>query len=160
MQAQNIVGGNYAVSKAGLTGLSGAATTFTTAAAVLYALGGKAYSKAAVAGGATPTVDGITGAAITVAAGYGTNVLWCLDSSGNVRAVQGSIEKLDAAGKFKFAPPQFAILPDTLTAFAYSVHVNLATGSLFTFGVSNWNQTGMTHYVQDVLTVPVRPQTS
>lgn len=155
MQAQQFVGGNYAASKAGLTGLSGAATTMTTAAAILFAIGGKAFSKAAIAAGATPTVDAVTGAPITLAPGKGTNVLWCLDAAGNVRLVQGSVEDLDGA-KFKYAPPQFANLPDTLAPFAYSIHTN--TGAAFTIGVSLWNQAGATHAVQDILTVPARPQ--
>jgi hypothetical protein len=156
MQAQQFVGGNYAASKAGLTGLSGAATTMTTAAAILFAIGGKAFSKAAIAAGATPTVDAVTGAAITLATGKGTNILWCLDAAGNVRLVQGSVENVDASGKFAVAPPQFANLPDTLAPFAYSIHTN--TGAAFTIGVSLWNQAGATHAVQDILTVPSRPQ--
>lgn len=155
MQSQHFVGGNYSASKAGLTGISGAATTMTTAAALLYAIGGKAYSRGAIAGGATPTVDAVTGLPITIPTNKGTNVLWCVDAAGNVRLVQGSTEDFDGTG-FKTAPPQFASLPDTLTPFAYSVHTN--TGAPFTIGVSLWNQAGAAHAVQDVLTVPSRPQ--
>jgi hypothetical protein len=65
MQAKQIFGANFATTKAGMTGISGAATTFTTANAVIFAIGGKAYSKDAVSGGTTPTTDGVTGAAFT-----------------------------------------------------------------------------------------------
>lgn len=157
MQSSQFVGGNYCATKAGLTGLSGAATTMTTAAAVQFAINGKAYSRAAIAGGATPAVDAVTGLPITIGTGKGTNILWCFDAAGNLRLVQGSTEDFDGTG-FKTAPPQFASLPDTLTAFAYSVHTN--TGAPFTIGVSLWNQAGAAHAVQDVLTVPTRPQTA
>jgi hypothetical protein len=167
MQSQNFIGGNIVLGKAGLTGLSGAATTFTIGAAIVYALYGKAFNKATVAGGATPTVDAVTGNPITLTAGKGTNVLWCLDAAGSVKAVQGSTELLDQAGNFQFAAPQFASnVPDTLVPFAYSIHKAGAANSAvplvgtWTFGVSNWNTVGMTHSVNDILMVPNRPQAS
>ena len=58
-----LAGGNLCLTKAGLTGLSGAATTITTAAsngatAIQYTVGGKfAPAKAFVAGGAVPVND-------------------------------------------------------------------------------------------------------
>jgi hypothetical protein len=166
MQAQQLIGGNFCLAKAGITGLSGAATTFTTANAVLYAIMGKALSKAAVAGGATPTTDGVTGAAITINPGKGTVVLWCLDAAGNIKCVQGSVETVDQSGNFQFAPPQFPSLPETLTPFAYSVHkgnpANASTplAAAWTFGVSNWNVAGTTHTASDLIAIPNRPQTA
>lgn len=154
------------LAKAGLTGLSGAATTFTTAAAITFAIGGKLFSKAAVATGVTPTTDAATGTAITLTAGFGTVVVWALDAAGTVLCFQGSKEVLDPSGAFRFAPPSFPSLPDTVTAFAYSVHKAGAVGSAaplvgtFTFGVSNWNTTGMTHTAQDVANLPARPQSA
>jgi hypothetical protein len=167
MQAQQLIGGNFCLAKAGLTGLSGAATTFTIAAAILYSIYGKALSKATVAGGATPTTDGVTGNAITLAAGKGTVVVWCLDAAGNVRTVQGSVETVAQDGNFQFAPPQFPTIPDTLTAFAYSIHkanpanhVTPFAGGTWTFGVSNWNVAGTVHTVADLIALPNRPQTA
>lgn len=161
MQSNQLVAGTICLAKAGLTGLSGAATTFTTGAAVLYALLGKAFSKAAVAGGATPVTDAITGKAITILAGFGTVVLWCLDAAGNVKLVQGSVEKLDAdSNGFAAAPPQFPLLDDTLCPFAYSVHRVAAGGAAFTIGVSQWAQASSFHAAQDIITVPGRPQTA
>lgn len=161
MQANQFVGGNYVTTKAGLTGLSGAATTFTTANAVIYALLGIAFSKAAVAGGATPVVDGVTGAAITLTKDKGTVVVWALDDAGNIKAVQGSVTDLDASGNFATAAPQFPNLPDTLTPFAYSIHkAGSTTVGTWTFGVSLWNATGLSHSVKDILSMPQRPQTS
>jgi hypothetical protein len=160
MQAQQLVGGNFVTTKAGLTGISGAATTYTTGNAQVAALGGKAIAKAAVSGGTTPTTDGVTGSAMTLTAGYGTVLLWCLDSSGTVKLVKGTTEALDSSGNFVNAP-QFPALPDTLVPFAYTVHKAGSTLSgTFTVGSSNWNTTGMTHTVVDILAVPTRPQIS
>jgi hypothetical protein len=158
MIGKKLVGAFIALAKAGLTGISGAATTFTTGVVVPYAINGKAYSKAAVAGGTTPVTDFVTGAAITLLANFGTVVVWALDAAGNVRVIKGSTEPLDAAGNFLTAP-QFPNMPDTVTAFAYTVHKAGSTASgTFTFGVSNWNTTGTSHAVQDVITLPDRPQ--
>jgi hypothetical protein len=106
MQSQQLIGGNLCLAKAGLTGLSGAATTFTTANAICCTRSSaRLLTKAAVAGGATPTVDGVTGNPITIKVGNGTNVLWCVDAAGNVKCVQGSQELLDAAGNFAVRRP-------------------------------------------------------
>jgi len=161
MQSQQLVGANFCAVKAGLTGLSGAATTFSTGAtAVQYAVGGKAFTKATVTGGATPTTDAVTGTAITLTANQGRAVVWCLDSAGAVKAVAGPVVNLDSAGNFLLAP-EFPAIPDTLTPFAYTLHKAGSTLSgTWTFGTSNWNTTGMTHTVVDVLVLPNRPQTS
>lgn len=164
MQSQQLIGGNFCLAKAGLTGLSGAATTFTTAAAVLYSIAGKALNKVAVAGGATPTTDAVTGLPITIKPGQGTVVLWCLDAAGNIKAVQGSVEIVGQDGNFQFAPPQMPTVPDTLTVFGYSVHkgnpANAATplAAAWTFGVSNWNVAGTVHTASDLIAIPNRPQ--
>lgn len=166
MQSQQLIGGNFVLGKAGITGLNGAATTFTLATAIIYALAGKAFSKATVAGGATPTADAVSGAPISIKPGQGTVVLWCLDAAGNVKAVQGSTETIDASGNFTIAPPQFPNLPDTLVAFAYSIHKGGAANSatplvgVWTFGVSNWNTVGTTHLATDLIALPNRPQAS
>lgn len=158
MQSQQQIGGNYMLSKAGLTGLSGAATTFTTAFALTYALAGKALSKAAVAGGATPTVDFVTGLPIIVQPGKATVVLWCLDAAGAVRLVQGSVEPLDLQGNLINSAPNFPGLPDTLVAFAYSVHKIGAAAAAFTVGTSLWNAANTVHTLADLIALPNRPQ--
>ena len=126
MQSNQLVAGTMCFAKAGLTGLSGAATTFTTGVAVLYSLLGKAFNKAAVAGGATPTLDAITGKAITILPGFGTVILWCLDAAGTVKLVQGSVEVLDKdSNGFAAAPPQFPLLDDTAGRLRRSVYKRL-----------------------------------
>lgn len=162
MQSQQLVGLNFCLAKAGITGLSGAATTFTTANAFNFSINGKAFAKAAVAGGTTPIVDAVTALPITLnataAQGKGTVVAWCVDATGAIKAVQGTTENIDAAGNFMFAAPQFPAFSDTLTIFAYSIHKSVAGSAPFTFGVSNWNMAGLTHTATDLITMPNRPQ--
>lgn len=163
MFAKYLFGGIFLAVKAGLTGISGAATTFTTSATTLqYCIGGKAYTKAQVSGGATPTTDAVTGAAfVALAASKACAVVWGFDSAGNLKCAQGPIVSLDSGNNFVDGqPPAFPTLPDTICPIAYTLHKNGSTGSAWTFGTSNWNATGMTNVVQDVLVLPDRPQTS
>jgi len=147
--------------KAGLTGISGAATTFSTGATTLqYAVLGKAATKATVTAGASPTTDAVTGNAITLVPNKGMVVVWCLDLPGNVKVVAGPAADLDSAGNFKVYP-QFPGVPDTLCPFAYHViKAGSTTVGTWTFGSSNWNATGLSHTVVDVLVQPARPQIS
>lgn len=159
MEQNEIAGLNMALGFANLTGLSGAATTFTTSA-FPYSLRGKAYNNGAVAGGATPTTDFLTGLPITLVAGQGRAVLWCVDAAGNERAIAGPVVALDANGAF-IDPPQLPQIPDTLCPFAYSLHrADPTTVGTWTFGVSNWNATGLVHVAQSLSTYPDRAQVS
>jgi hypothetical protein len=152
------------VSKATLAA-SGAATTWSTTGATLYAIKGKAYTTSAAASAASPTSDasaGTTFASKPLAANTGTVFVWCYDGSSTtaataIKVVQGSVESLDVSGNFLKAP-DFANIPDTLCPFAYSIVRNGSTGSAWTFGTSNWNATGITLAHQDVMTLPGRPQ--
>jgi hypothetical protein len=169
-------GGNVTLSKAGLTGLSGAATTYSTGAtAITYAVQGKMpTAKAQVSGGTTPTTDIVTGLTFSVLkANQGCAFVWCLDASGNIRVAQGpvpvqpgtvgTVTNVDDSGNFT-AAPQFPQIPDTLTPFAYAIVRTTSsyvgtTG--FRFGTDNWNTTGVaTIAVQDVFTLPASPQTA
>lgn len=159
MQAKNLFGANFATTKAGLTGISGAATTHSTGAAVIYAVGGKAYSKATITGGTTPTTDGVTGAAfVALAASKGCAFVWCLNAAGDVKVVQGPVMDLNVDGNFVGGRPDIPNIPATLTAFAYQVTKAASTASSWIFGTGNWNATGLSHTVQDVLVMPDRPQ--
>ena len=152
---------NYSTGVAGLTGISGGATTYSTGAAGFsYAIDGKAYSVAQVSSGTTPTTDGNTGNVITLLANQGAMVVWAVNAEGVVSVYQGTVDALDAAGNFKIAP-DFPSLPDSVAPFAYTVHKAGSTLSgTFTFGSSNWNTTGMTHAVVSILEMPSRPQVS
>jgi hypothetical protein len=138
-------GGNICFGKAGIGGLSGAATTFTTANQVYYAVNGKAASKAALTATAVPTTDGATGAAFkaqlpSTVCCYAFGLL--LD--GTVKVVQGTIVPYtDTSANSTVVP--LPALPDTITAFAYAViKAGSTVSTSWTFGTSNWNATGIT----------------
>lgn len=160
MDAFRTYAGTRGAVKAGLTGISGAATTYSTGATTLqYSIAGKAYSKAQVSGGASPTTDANDGSAITLTAGKARAVVWGFDASGNVKAVAGPIVDWDGTA-FKQAP-LFPAIPDSICPFAYTIHkAGSTTVGTWTFGSSNWNATGLSHAVVDVLEMPSRPQTS
>lgn len=156
---------NMTFTKAGLTGISGAATTYSTgSAAQLYCVNGKSYTKTQVSGGTTPTSDSSSSVSpnpgIALVANQGTVVVWTLNAAGTVAVYKGTVEALDSAGNFTKAP-SFPLLPDTVTAFAYTLHkAGSTTSGTWTFGTSNWNATGLTHTVVDINALPDRPQTS
>jgi hypothetical protein len=152
---------NFVTGKAGLTGISGAATTYSTGSAGFnFCIDGKAYTKTQVSGGTTPTTDAKSGAAITLTANKGCVVVWTVNSGGTVAVYKGDTEDLDPDGDFKFAP-EFPWVPDTVVPFAYTLHkAGSTTSGTWTFGSSNWNAAGLTHVVQDVMKLPSRPQAS
>lgn len=136
------VSGAGATAGAALTGLSGAATTYSTSA-INFAIAGVAYTKALVSGGATPTTDGNTGAAITLTANKARGVLWGVNSAGTVSVYAGPIVDYAGSGDVKAVP--LPTLPQGIAPFA--AHTLMAGSTLsgtWTFGSSNWNATGMT----------------
>lgn len=146
----------------GLTGISGAATTYSTSATTMpFSILSKAFSKATVAGGASPTTGAVSAVAITLTANFGRVVVWGLNAAGTVQVIEGARQALDTSGNFIIAP-QFPALPDTFCPAAYHIMQAGATAvGTFTFGSSNWNATGMTHTVVNcALGLPTRPQTS
>lgn len=139
---------------------AGTTTTISTTGTTTFAIKGKAYTKAAITNGATPTTDAATGGAFTgITANQGTIVVIGLDKDGNVKAMQGSVESLDVGGSFVRAP-QFPIIPDTVCPIGYIVLKGGSTLSgTWTFGSSNLSSvTGMTYTFVDVITLPERPQ--
>lgn len=149
-----------------ITGVtSTGASTFTatpvgTAAAIGYCINGKAYTKATISGGTTPTTDAITGAThVSLAANQGCVFVLGLDAAGAIKAVQGTVQALDSGGNF-IARSEFPLVPDTIAAFCYIVCKNGSTGSAWAFGTSNWNATGMTATPVSVMMLPSRPQIS
>lgn len=142
---------------------AGTTTTISTTGTTHFAIRGKAYSTAAKTNAATPTTDSVTSAAFTgFTANNGTVVVICFDSSGAVKACQGSITALDAGGSFVVAP-QFPTIPDDLCPIGYIVLKGGSTLSgTFTFGSSNLSGvTGMTYtFVSLALGIPGRPQVS
>lgn len=161
-------GGNFAVSS-GLLTATGGETVYDTTATITFCIDGKLYSKTAVTDGATPTTDygdsvafsdstkTLTGTAS--GGGQGTVVVWALTSGGTVKCLMGSRETLDSAGAFA-RPPQFPNIPDDVTPFAYQVLKHYGQGSTVTFGTSNWNTSGFSNAIVNVMELPSRPQSS
>jgi hypothetical protein len=145
---------------------TGAETVHDTTVLLNFAINGKAYTKSGTnADQATPTTDAVTGAAfptltgVASAGGQGTVVVWMYNSDGTVKCAMGSVETLDAAGNF-LVRPQFPPIPDSLCPFAYQVLKHYGQTSSVTFGTSNWNTSGFTNAIVNVLVLPDRPQVS
>lgn len=158
---QDIAGITLALGNTALTGISGAATTFS-ASVIAYALNGKAYTTTIQTTAAFPTVDIQTGVAWAglQKANTGTVLLVGVQAGATVYvAAQGSVESLDAAGNFLNAP-KFPSVPDNFCPVAYIIVKAGATFVAATFlpGTTVWNTTGMTYAVQNVAALPDRPQ--
>ena len=143
----------------GLLTATGGVTTHDTTVTIVYIIDGKIRTKTAITTGATPTTDAVTGSAFTaLTANKGCIFVWCLDTSGNVKVVQGPIADM-AGGSFVNAP-NFPDVPDTLCPFAYMVAKAASNAGTITFGSSNWNATGYTNTIVNIATLPSRPQVS
>jgi hypothetical protein len=172
LQTASAVLSRAGAATANLSGVTGAAKTYTTQN-MTFANQGKLYYAAGAAGAATPAADAATGKAFkALSIGQGCVYVWTLNAAGAVGLVQGPLPpslpsgaigtNLDSNGNFT-APPQFPSLPDTLTPFAYSVVAvgSAYAGAGFIPGSSdNWNATGLTTTAQDVFVLPQVPQTA
>lgn len=135
-----------------VSGLTGGVTTYTSVATA-YAINGRSTTFATQTGVAFPITDLNTGAQFAglVAANTGTVfVLGVQFGVTTLKALQGSVESLDAAGNF-LNIPKFPSIPDNFCPLAYFI---AKAGSTFVAaawypGTTNWNTTGMT-YVADV----------
>lgn len=141
---------------------AGTTTTITMANQVDYEIDGKMYRKPAVTNAATPTTDASTGVAfLPVGVNKASAFLLCLDAVGAIKVEQGGIVDIDANGNILVAPQMGAPLP-TLCPTGYLIVKVGATGSPWTFGVSNLAgpPTGVTFAFQDLGSLPSRPQVS
>ncbi|MFI4939813.1 MAG: hypothetical protein ACHP7O_05670 [Burkholderiales bacterium] len=164
-----ITGGNITLSKAGITGLSGAAVTFSTSAVggatgLTYLNAGIINYLANISTVAVPVNDASSNTAVAgtaasgaafrplvaqqAPAGYSPNLIYPgsaavfvfgLDPSGNVRVAQGKV--VSYTGNQSTPLPE---LPDWVTPFAYVV-ISFASSTVasWTFGTSLWNATGV-----------------
>ena len=156
----NLIGGNFCTTSSLLT-CAAAETVHDTTVLLQYCINGKAYNKSGTnADQATPTTDYNTGLAFpTLGANQGTVVVWGYNSAGTVKCMMGSVETLDAGGAF-VKRPSFPSVPNDICPFAYQILKVASTGSNIIFGSSNWNATGFTNAIQDVLVLPNRLQIS
>jgi hypothetical protein len=134
----------FAVATAGaaLTGLSGAATTYSSSA-FGFALNGDCFAKALVSGGTTPTTDGNTGAAITLTANKARAIVWAVNSGGTFSVYAGPIvDWTDTSANSTVCP--LPAIPGNVAPFAaHTVQAGSTTSGTWTFGSSNWNATGI-----------------
>lgn len=152
---------------AGLLTAVGAETVYDLTAAIEYCINGIHYTKASDADGTTPTTD-VDGDAFTaLGANEGCYFVWMLgndpaDDAG-VDIIQGPIGSLvsGAGADLDFQDdntlPQMPLIPDTHCPFALQLVKRDSTGAAWTFGTSNWNATGITDLIHDILTMPDKP---
>lgn len=151
--------------------VTGTTSTLTTTATIVPVLDGKFMTTlSAITNQAAPTTDYNTGVAFPVIPGGGgvTNTpgSGCVAVyglvAGVVKVVQGPISRLDMQGNFRYDAPQFPDIPADFVPFAYQVLKAGATASAtaIQLGVSNWNATGYTNVIQNVMQLPSRPQVS
>ena len=161
-------GGNLTLANAAISGLSGAATTFTTTSPVSFTVSGKLFSKAAIGATAVPVNDaGTVLASNAVAAsgsafralvaqqspGFSANIIYAgsvacfvfgLDAAGNIRVAQGRVVQYSDTSPNSTTVP-LPILPDWMTPFAYAViKLVSTTAASWTFGTGLWNAAGIT----------------
>ena len=148
--------------KAGLAAGTTTTTTTSNGATFHYCIKGKAYQATGASNGATPTTDAVTGAAFTAIGLNKADVfVFCYDTSGALKVVQGTIVDYNDSGVFWNGAPQFPTIPDTLCPIGYELVKVISTGSAWTMGSSNQAaQTGITKVFVDCVTLPERPQTS
>jgi hypothetical protein len=145
-----------------LTG-TGAETVYDTTVTISYCVDGVMKTKTAVTDGATPTTDGNTGAAFNAVGPDEVSVfVWGLNVSGTVSVYQGSVEAVDGDTNVAKIYPQFPMIPDGITPFAYTIFQTDGTSSAggLLFGTANWNATGLTATHVNVSTLPLRPRVS
>lgn len=151
---------------------AGTGSSLSNTGTTVYAIEGKAFSKAAMANVATPTLDWSTGLAfLPVPANYGSIYLIGFDSGANLRAIQGTVVPLDNLGAFINAPQFGGTGPagsgstnNDFCPIGYLVIKAGATASSapgWVFGTSNMSAvTGITYTFVDVIGMPDRPQIS
>ena len=159
--ATNALGGaSMCFSKAGLA--AGTTTTSTITNATTYSIKGLMYLKSAASNATSPTTDAETGAAfLPLSANQSCLFVYCLDSAGAIKVVQGKIVSgLDVTGKLSAIP--FPTIGTAITPIGYLKAVAGSTLSgTWTFGSSNLSSvTGMTYTFQDVATLPAAPLTA
>lgn len=143
----NLVHAIGATNGAALTGLSGAASTYSTSAIAMI-IDGKCYNKAAVSGGTTPTTDGNSALAadLALAVNQARAYVWCVNSGGTVKVCGGPVKRWSNSSGTSTGEPvvlHFPAIPSGYIPFAAHYVGIGSNGSAFTFGSTNWNTTGV-----------------
>jgi hypothetical protein len=148
--------------------VTGTGSSITTTVTSSHACNGKEQiGQTALTNAVTPVLDFNTGLAFpalvgTATAGQGTVVVYGYleggaDGIASVKCMMGSIETLDTAGAFT-RPPQFPLIPNNVTPFAYQVLKQFASATSVTFGTSAWAATGYTNAIVRCKQLPLQPQ--
>ncbi len=140
----------------GLLTATGAVTTHDTTVTITYSINGVGATKTAITTGATPTTDYVSGAAITLVANQARCVVWGLISGGTVKVLAGPVKAWDGSSQVELPDPY---IPDTFVPFARQAlkAASTAVGTV-TFGTTNWNATGFTNAIENLLFMPDRPK--
>lgn len=137
------------------------ATTYDIGTAIDFCINGKAYTKATVSNGASPTTDGTTGAAFNaILPDKACVVVVALNSSGTVSFHQGPIVDVDGtADTLKHAAQLPLVDTNTYCPIAYLKLQTDGTSSAAGLlpGTANWDATGLTTTVVNLITLPARP---
>jgi hypothetical protein len=158
MDMKTLYGMNCCLSS-GLLTATGAETVHDTTVTIDYVLDGVIASKTAITDGVTPTTDYVSGSSITLTANKSRVVVWGLISGGTVKVIAGDIVDWDGTA-YNNAPPTPDV-PDTFVPFAVQLLKGGSTVSgTWTFGTSNWNATGITSSIQNVMVLKARPRTA
>lgn len=158
----NLAGATFCTTSGLLTG-TGAETVYDTTVAITYCIDGRAYVKAAVTDGATPTTDGNTSAAFNpVLPDQACVFVWGLNAAGTVSLYQGEIVDVDGSTDVIEAACQLPNLPTTVCPFAYTLYQTTGASAAAGLkpGTDNWNATGLTATHRNLLTLPSRPVAS
>jgi hypothetical protein len=138
---------------------TGAETVHDTTVLLNFCINGIAYQKSGTnADQTTPTTDYNTGAAfLPITASHSCVFVWAYNSSGTAKVMQGPIVDWDGVA-FK-QNPSFPSIPDDVCPFAYQIVKGASTvvGN-WDFGTDNWNDTGITSSIKNVMVLPDRPQ--
>lgn len=159
MQNSELSGINLSLANTVTVATAAAATLATTNATVAVVNGAFTTALGSGAGKALSLVgtDGVTAkAAVALAVSQACVIVNCVNAAGQMKNVQGPVVNLDAAGALTSALP-FPQIPDNLTPFSYLVVKAGSTSSGFTPGVTNWDATGITTTVSNVMVLPSRP---
>jgi len=144
-----------------LSGISGAATTYSSVA-TNYAINGKTGTLTGQTTTAFPTLDintGVKFSGLTKANTATVYVVGVQSGGSTIVAAQGTVVALDTEGNLRFAP-QFPSLPNNFCPLSYIV---AKAGSTFVAtiarpGTEVWNTTGMSYSVVDIIALPDLPQ--
>lgn len=140
---------------------AGTTTTLSTTGAINSTIRGRNYTKTALSSATSPTTDANTGAAfVAVPALKCCNFIVGVDANGNLKAMQGRQEDLNADGSYRLLP-QFPPIPSDVAPFGLITIKAVASASSapgWVFGSSNWAAvTGVTATFDDLGSLPDRP---